>query len=61
MSIKFGIFTPQGWRRDLNKIADPYQQYEAMTNVGRVADAGSWACPAGLAGGRDSGLAVRRR
>lgn len=42
MSIKFGIFTPQGWRRDLNKIADPYEQYEAMTNVGRVADAGSW-------------------
>jgi hypothetical protein len=26
-----------------------------------IADAGSWACPAGLAGGRDSGLAVRRR
>jgi F420-dependent oxidoreductase-like protein len=42
MSIKFGIFTPQGWRRDLNKIADPYEQYEAMTNVGRVADAGRW-------------------
>jgi F420-dependent oxidoreductase-like protein len=42
MSIKFGIFTPQGWRRDLNKIADPYEQFEAMTNVGKVADAGSW-------------------
>jgi F420-dependent oxidoreductase-like protein len=42
MSIKFGIFTPQGWRRDLNKIADPYEQYEAMTTVGKVADAGSW-------------------
>lgn len=42
MGIKFGIFTPQGWRRDLNEISDPYEQYEAMTNVGRVADAGAW-------------------
>lgn len=42
MSIRFGIFAPQGWRRDLNQIADPYEQFEAMTNVGRVADAGSW-------------------
>ena len=39
MGIKFGIFTPQGWRRDLNEIPDPYEQYEAMTNVGKVADA----------------------
>jgi F420-dependent oxidoreductase-like protein len=42
MGIKFGIFTPQGWRRDLNEIADPYEQYEAMTNVGKMADAGGW-------------------
>lgn len=42
MGMKFGIFAPQGWRHDLNRIADPYEQYEAMTNVARVADGGSW-------------------
>lgn len=40
--MRFGIFVPQGWRRDLSKIENPYEQYEAMTNVARVADAGSW-------------------
>ncbi len=42
MGMKFGIFAPQGWRHDLNRIEDPYEQYEAMTNVARVADGGSW-------------------
>lgn len=42
MGMRFGVFAPQGWRRDLNEIADPYEQYEAMTNVARVADAGIW-------------------
>ena len=32
MGIKFGIFAPQGWRRDLNEIPDPYEQYEAMND-----------------------------
>lgn len=40
--MRFGIFTPQGWRRDLSKFTDPYEQFEAMTNVARLADAGSW-------------------
>ena len=40
--MRFGMFVPQGWRRDLSKIENPYEQYEAMTNVARVADAGSW-------------------
>ncbi|GAA2094183.1 LLM class F420-dependent oxidoreductase [Microlunatus panaciterrae] len=39
---RFGIFVPQGWRTDLAGIADPYEQYEAMTAVARTADAGSW-------------------
>lgn len=42
MGMRFGIFAPQGWRRDLNQIADPYEQYEAMTHVARVADKGGW-------------------
>jgi F420-dependent oxidoreductase-like protein len=42
MSVKFGVFVPQGWRLDLNEIADPVEQYEAMTTVARVADEGGW-------------------
>jgi F420-dependent oxidoreductase-like protein len=38
MSVKFGTFVPQGWRMDLVEIDDPVQAYEAMTNVGKVAD-----------------------
>lgn len=38
MSVKFGVFVPQGWRMDLTEIADPIEQYEAMTNVAKVAD-----------------------
>src|SRR4051794_16033103 len=38
MAIRFGIFVPQGWKRDLNDIQDPIDQFEAMTNVARVAD-----------------------
>ena len=36
--MKFGIFVPQGWKRDLNDISDPVAQYEAMTEVARAAD-----------------------
>jgi F420-dependent oxidoreductase-like protein len=36
--IKFGAFVPQGWKMDLVEIDDPVEQYEAMTNVARVAD-----------------------
>jgi F420-dependent oxidoreductase-like protein len=42
MTMRFGIFVPQGWRMDLVEIADPVEQYEAMTEVARVADAGPW-------------------
>lgn len=42
MSIDFGVFVPQGWRMDLVEITDPVEQYEAMTAVARVADAGPW-------------------
>ncbi|MBL7262205.1 LLM class F420-dependent oxidoreductase [Paractinoplanes lichenicola] len=42
MSVRFGVFVPQGWKMDLVEIADPVEQYEAMTEVARVADAGPW-------------------
>jgi F420-dependent oxidoreductase-like protein len=42
MSVRFGVFVPQGWKMDLTEIADPVEQYEAMTEVARVADAGPW-------------------
>jgi F420-dependent oxidoreductase-like protein len=42
MSTRFGIFVPQGWRMDLGGIADPYEQWQAMTAVAQAADAGSW-------------------
>jgi F420-dependent oxidoreductase-like protein len=38
MTAKFGVFVPQGWRMDLVEIDDPIVQYEAMTNVGKVAE-----------------------
>jgi F420-dependent oxidoreductase-like protein len=38
MAVKFGVFVPQGWKLDLTAIADPVEQYEAMTRVGRVAE-----------------------
>jgi len=42
MTARFGVFVPQGWRMDLNGIKDPVEQFEAMTNVAKVADAGTW-------------------
>ncbi|MEV6347325.1 LLM class F420-dependent oxidoreductase [Actinoplanes sp. NPDC051851] len=42
MSMRFGVFVPQGWRMDLVEIADPVEQYEAMTTVAKLADAGPW-------------------
>jgi hypothetical protein len=38
MTVEFGVFVPQGWKMDLVDLKDPYQQYEAMTRVGKVAD-----------------------
>src|SRR5258706_11886090 len=38
MSVRFGVFVPQGWRMDLVDIKDPVEQYEAMTRVAREAD-----------------------
>jgi F420-dependent oxidoreductase-like protein len=42
MTARFGIFVPQGWRMDLTEIADPVEQWEAMTAVAKAADEGSW-------------------
>jgi F420-dependent oxidoreductase-like protein len=39
MTVRFGVFVPQGWRMDLTEIADPVDQYEAMTRVAIAADA----------------------
>ncbi len=39
MSVKFGLFVPQGWKMDLAEIADPVAQFEAMTAVAKAADA----------------------
>ena len=39
MAVRFGIFVPQGWRMDLQEIADPVEQYEAMTRVAKAVDA----------------------
>ena len=36
--ISFGVFVPQGWRTDLTTIADPAEQYEAMTRVAQEAE-----------------------
>lgn len=38
MSVQFGVFVPQGWRMDLVEIADPIEQYEAMTRVAKAVD-----------------------
>jgi hypothetical protein len=38
MAVDFGVFVPQGWRMDLVGIDGPYQQYEAMSRVAKVAD-----------------------
>jgi alkanesulfonate monooxygenase SsuD/methylene tetrahydromethanopterin reductase-like flavin-dependent oxidoreductase (luciferase family) len=38
MAVDFGVFVPQGWRMDLVEIEDPYEQYEAMTRVAKVAE-----------------------
>jgi F420-dependent oxidoreductase-like protein len=42
MTVKFGIFPPQGWKMDLMAISDPVEQYAAMTAVARDADKGAW-------------------
>ncbi len=38
MSLKFGVFVPQGWKMDLVGLADPVEQYEAMTRAALAAD-----------------------
>ncbi|MDQ6695643.1 MAG: LLM class F420-dependent oxidoreductase [Chloroflexota bacterium] len=38
MTVKFGVFVPQGWKMDLVGIKDPEEQYEAMTRAARAAD-----------------------
>lgn len=39
--MRFGLFVPQGWRLDLVGIA-PDQQWQAMLDVARLAEAGPW-------------------
>jgi F420-dependent oxidoreductase-like protein len=39
MTMKFGVFVPQGWRMDLVGIADPVEAYETMTRVAQEAEA----------------------
>jgi F420-dependent oxidoreductase-like protein len=38
MPIQFGVFVPQGWKMDLTEIADPIEQYEAMTRAAQAVD-----------------------
>jgi F420-dependent oxidoreductase-like protein len=38
MTMKFGVFAPQGWRMDLVGIDDPIAQYEAMSAVAKEAE-----------------------
>src|SRR6476469_4814164 len=38
MAVKFGAFVPQGWKMDLVGIADPVEQYEAMTRAAQAAE-----------------------
>jgi len=38
MTMRFGLFVPQGWRMDLTDIA-PDQQWDAMNKVAQLADA----------------------
>jgi F420-dependent oxidoreductase-like protein len=38
MSIRYGVFVPQGWKMDLIAIDDPIEQFEAMTGVAKEAD-----------------------
>ena len=33
MSLRFGLFVPQGWRMDLVGISDPVEAYETMALV----------------------------
>lgn len=42
MTVRFGVFVPQGWRMDLTAIEDPVEQFEAMTRVAKEADKGPW-------------------
>jgi F420-dependent oxidoreductase-like protein len=39
VTVKFGVFVPQGWRMDLVEISDPVEKYEAMTRAAKAADA----------------------
>lgn len=38
MTVKFGVFVPQGWKMDLVGIPDPVEQYEAMTRAAKAAE-----------------------
>jgi F420-dependent oxidoreductase-like protein len=41
MTMRFGVFVPQGWRMDLFGI-DPAQHWETMSRLALRADAGPW-------------------
>ncbi len=38
VTLKFGVFVPQGWRLDLIDIPDSVEKYEAMTSVATEAE-----------------------
>ncbi len=38
MSVKFGVFVPQGWRMDLIDVKDPIEKYETMSRFGVEAE-----------------------
>ena len=42
MTVKFGVFVPQGWRMDLVGIDDPIAQYETMSAVAQEAEKQSY-------------------
>lgn len=39
MTLRYGIFAPQGWRMELVGINDPIEAYETMTRVAQHAEA----------------------
>jgi hypothetical protein len=44
MSLRFGLFVPQGWRKDLVGIDDPVEAYETMARVALEAEALGYHC-----------------
>ena len=41
MTMRFGVFIPQGWRMDLVGI-EPAEQWNTMSRLAQRAEAGPW-------------------